>query len=132
MITGLKRSSWHIHNKTRDTMVATNAIMVRNYWGCLLGLFGYPRRWAQLGNGLWIVSCHIVHTVGLTFPIDVIFLAADNSVLRIEEYVRPYNVVKVSLRASSFLQLPPHSIYRTETKVGDIIEITPRSNRTES
>jgi hypothetical protein len=131
MDSDVKKCSWEIYNKTRKTTVAANATRINGYWGCLLGVAGLPKHWAQLGNGLWIVECHIVHTIGVTFPIDLICLSQDKHVLYLKEFVRPFSIVKVSVRASSFLQLPPHTIYRSETRMDDIIEITPRSRQTE-
>jgi len=37
----------------------------------------------------------------------------------VEEHFRPFRISKVSLKASSVLELPPHTIYRTGTQVGD-------------
>jgi uncharacterized membrane protein (UPF0127 family) len=66
-----------------------------------------------------------VHTIGMMFPIDLIFLSKEKEVVHIEEYVRPFRISRVSLKASSVLELPPHTIYRTGTKVGDRFEISP-------
>jgi uncharacterized membrane protein (UPF0127 family) len=38
--------------------------------------------------------------------------------------VRPFRISAISLRAMSVLELPPHTIYRTGTKVGDRLEIS--------
>jgi uncharacterized membrane protein (UPF0127 family) len=37
--------------------------------------------------------------------------------------VRPFRISKVSLKATSVLELPPHTIYRSRTQVGDQLEI---------
>src|SRR6202020_3332227 len=115
----------YIYNKTRETFVATEATIADSYLRRLVGLLGKTRRWAQLGRGLWIVPSRGVHTIGMLFPIDLIFLGKDKEVVYVEEYVRPFRISKVSLKASSVLELPPHTIYRSGTKVGDQIEIAP-------
>ena len=47
--------------------------------------------------------------------------------------VRPLRISRVSLKTDSVLELPPHTIYRTGTKVGDALEIssahTPRNDK---
>ena len=91
----------------------------------LVGLLGKTRRWAQLGRGLWIVPSRGVHTIGMLFPIDLIFIGKDKEVVYVEEYVRPFRISKVSLKATSVLELPPHTIYRSGTKIGDQLEIAP-------
>jgi uncharacterized protein len=113
----------YVYNKTRETFVATEATVADSYFSRLVGLIGKTRRWAQLGKGLWIVPSRGVHTFGMFFPIDLIFLSKDKEVVHVEEHVRPFRVSKVSLKAMSVLELPPHSIYRSRTQVGDVLEI---------
>jgi uncharacterized membrane protein (UPF0127 family) len=59
----------------------------------------------------------------MLFPIDLIFLSKDKQVVHLEEYVRPFRIWNVSLKATSVLELPPHTIYRSRTQVGDQLEI---------
>ena len=44
-------------------------------------------------------------------------------VVHLEEHVRPFRVSSISLKAHSVLELPPHTIFRTGTRVGDQLEI---------
>ena len=118
-------SSLYVYNKTRETFVATEALLADSYLRRLVGLLGKTRRWAQLGRGLWIVPSRGVHTIGMLFPIDLIFLGKDKQVVHVEEYVRPFRISKVSLKATSVLELPAHTIYRSGTKIGDQLEIAP-------
>ena len=112
-----------MYNKTRETFVATQATVADSYFPRLIGLLGKTRRWAQLGKGLWIVPSRGVHTIGMLFPIDLIFLGKEKEVVHIEEHVRPFRISKVSLKANSVLELPPHTIYHSRTQVGDQLEI---------
>lgn len=116
-------NSLYVYNKTRETFVATEALLADSYITRLVGLLGKTRRWAQLGRGLWIVPSRGVHTIGMLFPIDLIFLGKDKEVVYVEEYVRPFRISKVLLKATSVLELPPHTIYRSGTKIGDQLEI---------
>lgn len=113
----------YVYNKTQETFVATEATVANSYFPRLVGLLGKTKRWAQPGRGLWIVPSRGVHTIGMLFPIDLIFLAKDKQVVHIEEHVRPFRISAVSLQATSVLELPAHTIYRTGTKVGDKLEI---------
>src|SRR3984957_5140357 len=114
----------YIYNKTRETFVATEATVADSYLRRLVGLLGKTKRWAQLGRGLWIVPPRGVHTIGMMFPIDLIFLSKEKEVVHVEEHFRPFRISAVSLKATSVLELPPHTIYRTGTQVGDVLEIT--------
>src|SRR5450755_3305522 len=111
--------SVYVYNKTRETFVATEATVADSYLRRLVGLLGKTRRWARLGTGLWIVPSRGVHTIGMLFPIDIIFLNKDKEVVHLEEYVRPFRISRVSLRANSVLELPHHTIYRSGTQIGD-------------
>ena len=95
----------------------------------MVGLLGKTERWARLGTGLWIVPSRGVHTIGMLFPIDLIFLNKQKEVVHLEEHVRPFRISKVSLKASSVLELPAHTIYRSGTKVGDRFEISVLNGR---
>jgi len=115
----------YVYNKTRETFIATEATVADSYITRLVGLLGKTRQWAQLGKGLWIIPSHGVHTIGMLFPIDLIFLSREKEVVQVEEHVRPFRISKVSLKAMSVLELPPHTIYRSGTQVGDCFEIAP-------
>jgi uncharacterized membrane protein (UPF0127 family) len=120
---GQSRRPLYVYNKTRETFVATETTLADTYLRRLVGLLGKTRHWAQLGRGLWIVPSSGVHTIGMLFPIDLIFLSKEKEVLHVEEYVRPFRISKVSLKTQSVLELPTHTIYRSGTQVGDRLEI---------
>lgn len=113
----------YVYNKTRETFVATEVAVADSYFPRLVGLLGKTKRWAQLGKGLWIVPSRGVHTIGMLFPIDLIFISKDKQVVHVEEHVRPFRISKVSLKAMSVLELPAHTIYRSRTQIGDQLEI---------
>ena len=113
-----------VYNKTRETFVATEATVADNYFRRLVGLLGKTKRWAKLGRGLWIVPSRGVHSIGMLFPIDLVFLSKEKTVVHLEEHFRPFRVSRVSLKAASVLELPAHTIYRSRTRVGDTVEIS--------
>lgn len=117
-------NSVYVYNRTRETFIATEANVADNYFRRLVGLLGKTKRWSKLGRGLWIVPSRGVHTIGMLFPIDLIFLNRERQVVHTEEYVKPFRISKVSLKATSVLELPAYTIYRSGTKVGDRLEIS--------
>ena len=124
MINGNKKPAVYVYNQTRETFVATEATIADSYLRRLIGLLGKTKHWARLGAGLWIVPSRGIHTIGMLFPIDLIFLSKDKCVVHVEEHVRPFRISRVSLKASSVLELPPHTIYRSGTQIGDRLEIS--------
>ncbi len=115
----------YVYNKTRETFVATQAQVADGYFSRLVGLLGTTRQWAQPGKGLWIVPSHGIHTIGMLYALDLIFLDRQHVVVDVEEHVGPFRISKVRLKAQSVLELPTQTVFRTETKVGDQLEISP-------
>jgi uncharacterized membrane protein (UPF0127 family) len=115
-------------NRTRERFVATNVAIADSYFRRLVGLLGKTRRWARPGQGLWIVPSHGVHTIGMLFPIDLIFLDREKNVVHLEEHVRPFRISRVSLRSHSVLELPAHTVFRTGTCIGDRLEFLKTEN----
>ena len=120
-----RNSTVYVYNQTRDTFVATEVTVANTYLRRLIGLLGKTKRWARAGRGLWIIPSHGVHTVGMLFPIDLIFLDQSKRVVHIEEHVKPFRISKISMKAVSVLELPAHTVFRTGTCVGDRLEILP-------
>lgn len=60
------------------------------WWERLRGLLGTLEPPA---HGLYITPCGSVHTMGMRYPIDLVFLAKDGRVLRVAEAVPPWRVV---------------------------------------
>lgn len=115
-------------NRTRERFVATNVDVADSYFRRLVGLLGKTRKWARAGRGLWIIPSHGIHTIGMLFPIDLIFLDREKNVVHLEEHVRPFRISRVSLKSYSVLELPAHTVFRTGTRVGDQLEFLSATN----
>jgi uncharacterized protein len=120
----------YIYNKTRESFIGTEISVADTYLTRLVGLLGKGRRWCQPGRGLWIHPSQGIHTIGMLFPIDIVFLSKEKRVLALEEYVRPFRVSSVHLNSESVLELPPHTIFQSRIQVGDLLEIIPRRHLT--
>lgn len=123
--------SVYVYNKTRESFLATEAEVANTYLRRLVGLLGKSAGWARPGRGLWILPSHGVHTIGMLFPIDLIFLDHIKRVVHVEECVPPFSISRVRLNASSVLELPPHTVFRTGTRIGDVLEIAPMQDASE-
>ncbi len=110
-------------NRTRDTLLASAVAVADTHWTRLRGLLGLRASDFRNGNGLWIVPCRGVHTLGMGFPIDVLYLDREMSVIHIQKGMQPWRVAPVNLRAATVLELPSGTAAETETAVGDRIEI---------
>ncbi len=111
-----------VFNKTKQTFLAYRARIADSVISRLVGLLG--RRSIDGDGGLWIVPSSGIHTLGMLFTIDVVFLSRDLKVVALSELVRPFSVTKLSWQAQSVLELPAHTIFRSQTEVGDQLVIS--------
>ena len=71
---------------------------------------------------MWIVPCEAVHTFGMNFPIDVVYLSRQRKVLKIRDTMKRSRM-SLCLRAHSVLELPAGHAAATGLAVGDQLEI---------
>ncbi|MCX6595359.1 MAG: DUF192 domain-containing protein [Acidobacteria bacterium] len=83
------------------------------------GLLQHDR--LEPGDGLWIVPCEAVHTFGMKFDIDVLFLNKKKQVLKIRHSM-PRRRMSLLLWAHSVLELPSGTASQTGTIPGDQLE----------
>lgn len=108
-------------NVTKKTWLATTVRKADNFLTRLVGLL----RRDSLGveEALWLVPSKGVHTIGMKFPIDVIFLDKNNKVINFISGLAPYRFSHLHLNAHSVLELPRGVIQKSATAIGDQLEI---------
>ena len=111
-------------NRTRQVKLATALAVANTHWSRLRGLIGLAPDDFHSGAGLWITPCHGVHTLGMGFPIDVLYLASDLKIIDIKPAVQPWRFAPVRQQSASVLELPCGTAAETRTAIGDTIEIT--------
>jgi uncharacterized protein len=110
-------------NSTRQAYLAERLALANTHYSRLVGLIGRTSNDFSAGMGLWIKPCRGVHTLGMRFPIDVIYLDRQNTVVHMEQNLRPWRVARVCMKAASVLELPSATVSETKTSVGDEIKI---------
>ena len=110
-------------NRTRQTYLATDLLLADSHWSRFRGLMATDAENFPPGTGLWIVPCRGVHTFGMRFAIDVVYLDAEQRVVYVRENLQPWRMASVRLSAASVVELPPGTIGRTKTGVGDVIDV---------
>src|SRR5438309_6733685 len=112
------------YNRTRQAYLATDLVLADTHWTRFRGLLGRSSDDFRNGSGLWIVPCHGVHTLGMGFPIDVVYLDHQMRVIHVQPELQPWRFAPVRRRATSVLELPSHTAAQTKTAVGEKIGIT--------
>lgn len=73
------------------------------------------------GEGLWIDPCRSIHTFGMGYAIDALFLDADGVAVRLYPRLAPWRATRLVARARTVLELPAGVLERSRTKLGDRI-----------
>ncbi len=112
-----------VRNLRSQSVIASEVEVAATHLRRLVGLLGRTRKWATPGNALWIRPSKGIHTFGMLFPIDVIFLDGELRVVYLQENVRPFRISAIRREALNVLELPALTINGTGTRVGDQLEI---------
>jgi uncharacterized membrane protein (UPF0127 family) len=107
----------YVFNLTRQSFVSLGVSPADTHITRLRGLLGRMRLRSE--EGLWVVPCQGIHTIGLLFPIDVIYLDEHRRVIHVIEHLGPFRIAPIRRQASSVLELPTRTIYSSNTRVGD-------------
>jgi hypothetical protein len=114
----------HVRNLTRNVVLADAAEVADSSAKRRTGLLKHSS--LEPGDGLWIVPCEAVHSFGMKFTIDVLYLDRKRKVKKVRPEMAPRRM-SACLTAHSVLELPAGTIARTATQAGDQLEITPLS-----
>lgn len=111
-----------ITNRTRQTTLATQARRARGFRRRLMGLMFQPS--LPEGGGLLLEPESSIHTFFMRFPIDVLYLSREGTVLRAVPAMPPYRLGPLITRGChTVLELPPGTLAATGTQVGDHLTI---------
>ncbi len=106
-----------VRNATRSNTELANAVAVADSSAKRrTGLLKHTS--LSSGEGLWIVPCEAVHTWGMKFPIDVVFLSRKKRVVKTRKAMGRRRMA-FCLWAHSVLELPAGILEQTGTEKGD-------------
>jgi len=108
-----------VHNQSRGTLLADRAEIANTSKTRKTGLLKHDR--LESGEGLWITPCEGVHTAGMKFPIDVVFVNKKRKVVKIRAAMPRWRLA-LCLWAHSVLELPSGTAAATATARGDQLE----------
>jgi len=109
-------------NLTKSTWLATKISKADTFATRLVGLL--RRRSLNPDEALWLVPCKGVHTFGMKFPIDVLFLNRRGSVVQMLSRLAPRSFSGLSWRSHSVLELPEGVIEKSNTEIGDAMDVS--------
>jgi uncharacterized membrane protein (UPF0127 family) len=106
-----------VHNCTRGALIAASVCVADTPRSRRIGLLKHKA--LEPGEGLWIYPTQAIHTFGMRFPIDVVFLDHRLRVKRVYERLKPFRWTSFVWGAQSVLELASGALAGTCTTIGD-------------
>ena len=113
--------SYCVFNETRQSFLSLRVAPAHTHLSRLRGLAGRLRLKAD--EGIWVVPSQGVHTIGVFFAIDLIYLDAEHRVIHVMESFGSFRVGPLRMNCASVLEMPTRTIYSSQTQVGDALLI---------
>lgn len=110
-----------IINKTDNKIIADRLQHANNPFSRLVGLL--LRKGLASGEGLLITPCNSIHSFGMRFNFDALFLDKDFRIVYLIQDMKPWRASKVIFSSHSVLELPAGTIKNTSLKLDDRLEI---------
>jgi len=110
-----------IRNLTKNNVIAEEAELAASKFRRALGLSN--RGDFEDFDALILKPCDQIHSTGMTFTFDALFVNSGNRIIKTYENIRP-NVVIPRVEDSAFvIELPAFSITDLNIEKGDIIQV---------
>ncbi len=107
-------------NVTRDRVLGDSVRVADSFLARARGLLGTAD--LSPGAGLWITPCRSIHSIGMRYEFDALFLDPAGAVVGMYGRFARNRVSAVFRQARGVLELPPGTIAGTGTEVGDVVE----------
>lgn len=113
----MERRKYCVYNQTRECFLSLGVTAADTTFARLRGLIG--RLSLKSDEGIWVVPSSGVHTLGVFVPLDLIYLDANHRVIHLLEHFPTFRIAPLRVQSESVLELATHTIYSSQTQVGD-------------
>ena len=108
-------------NENSGEVLVNKGRIAKDFWSRLKGLLGVKRM--QAGEGLMILPCNRIHTIGMSMTIDVLFVSLEGEIKHAIQSMKPGKISPYIASASFVLELPAGQIKQTNTCAGQRIAL---------
>ena len=109
-----------IVKKSNQNEIADNVKVANNPITRFVGLLN--RSSLNKGEGLWIVPCNSIHSFGMKFKFDAVFIDKNNQVKHLVKNMDKWKASAIIFSAHSVLELPAGTIDSENIEIDDILE----------
>jgi uncharacterized protein len=110
-----------LHNITVNEEICKNLIMANNFLKRLKGLM-FTKDLSS-DSSMYICPCSQIHTFFMNYNIDVLYLDRNNTILAIDEDMKPGKIGRKVKGAVAVIELKGGMAKVSNTKVGQAIKI---------
>jgi uncharacterized membrane protein (UPF0127 family) len=111
------RQTLCVYNRNREAFLGLSVAPADTLTARLKGLLGRVR--LKPDDGIWLSPSRGIHTIGMLFAIDVIYLDSANRVIHLVEHMGPFRISPIRIKCASILELKSRSIFLSNTQIGD-------------
>lgn len=110
-----------VMNESNEQILIINGTLANHFPSRLRGLLGLKKM--EDGQGLMIVPCNMVHTIGMKISIDVLFVSEEGYILDVIHSMKPGKVSPRVKNAKYVIELPPGKANDTDTVPGHMLSV---------
>lgn len=110
-----------VFDTSKRTKLNYTVYEAQNMLARLVGLIGTAK--PDKNQAYYIKPCRGVHTFGMKYPVDVVFLDSDRKVVKLIENLLPNKMTQMSPVARSVLELPSGTLKKDKIRTGDHLKV---------
>jgi uncharacterized membrane protein (UPF0127 family) len=110
-----------IYNKMKNIALPFEVVEAKSFLTRMIGLLGTKKIDAE--RVFYIKNCSGIHTIGMKYPIDVVFLDKNSKVSRLYESLKPNRMTSIRMKDHGVLEFPPGTIKNFKISKGDMLRI---------
>ncbi len=88
-----------------------------SWWTRLVGLLGTST--LHNHHAIWLKPCRSIHTIGMQYAIDVVFLDKEQVVRKLASTIQPFRICFAPRGTRSVVELAAGSIQRLDIRIDD-------------
>ncbi|NMB38724.1 MAG: DUF192 domain-containing protein [Firmicutes bacterium] len=106
-----------VYNLSKNSLLGQEIMHADSYWRRFRGLLG--KKELQFGEGLLLTPCKAVHSIGMRFSLEIIYLDRSNRAVHIMT-LKPNRLGPFISNAYQVLELPLGTVSYSKTALGDL------------
>lgn len=115
-------------NSNTGQEIATDVRLANTFWKRLKGLMFTES--LPAGQALCIYPCSSIHTYFMKYPIDILYVSDEGTILGYEQGLQPGRIGKKVSGTQSVIELPPKTIEQSGTKIGHKLQMSMEQQKT--